>query len=124
MIIWKETTFDSCHRLENTEQCNYGKCNNFHGHTYKLQVGVEGYPKPESGMVINFVDLKKVMEELKELVDHKNLNDAMKDVEEDYDAVTTCENMSLSFQRWFQKRFPLNKIHIRLWETPTSFVEV
>ena len=124
MIIWKEATFDSSHRLENTPFCDYGKCNNFHGHTYKLQVGIEGQPDPKTGMVINFVDLKAMIEELKEIVDHVNLDEAMPHIEDDWHLPTTCENMATAFQRWFQRKFPENKIHIRLWETPTSFVEV
>ena len=38
MKITKEITFDSAHMLSNYN----GKCNNLHGHTYKLQIEVEG----------------------------------------------------------------------------------
>lgn len=38
MIIVKEFTFDSAHHLE----WHQGKCHNLHGHTYKLQVGIQG----------------------------------------------------------------------------------
>ena len=38
MKVTKEVTFDSAHMLSNYS----GKCQNLHGHTYKLQVTVEG----------------------------------------------------------------------------------
>ena len=55
-----------------------------HGHNYRLEVTVKGDPDPKSGMVINLVDLKAVLErEVMSRFDHKDLNhdtDFFKDV--------------------------------------------
>ena len=70
MKIGRKFYFDAAHSLPNYQ----GKCEQFHGHTYKLEVMVEGEVK-EDGMVLDFTDLKKVVEEkILEKLDHKNLN--------------------------------------------------
>jgi len=52
------------HALENY----HGMCKNIHGHTYRLEVTVKGEPNqeehsPNRGMIIDFSDLKKIIEE-------------------------------------------------------------
>ena len=58
MEITKIFTFDMAHRLSFHE----GKCWNLHGHTYKLEVTVNG-DADENGMVIDFNDLKKIIKD-------------------------------------------------------------
>ena len=46
-----------------------------HGHNYRLEVTVRGEPDPKSGMVINLVELKAILErEVMSRFDHKDLN--------------------------------------------------
>jgi 6-pyruvoyltetrahydropterin/6-carboxytetrahydropterin synthase len=53
----------------------FGVWANQHGHNYRLEVTVRGEPDPKSGMVINLVDLKAVLErEVMARFDHKDLN--------------------------------------------------
>jgi len=80
--LTKQLEFSSSHRYHNpawSEQRNkevFGRCNNphGHGHNYMLAVTVEGAPDPETGMVFNLYDLKKVLLEVLEEFDHKDLN--------------------------------------------------
>jgi len=69
--IEREFFFDAAHRVVNYT----GKCENLHGHTYKLIVSVTGELQA-NGMVTDFAILKQVVENsvIKEL-DHKFLND-------------------------------------------------
>ena len=56
-------------------QALFGLWANQHGHNYRLEVTVCGEPDPKSGMVINLVDLKQVLErEVMARFDHKDLN--------------------------------------------------
>ena len=74
MLITKEFTFDAAHYLPNY----YGKCENLHGHTYRLQVTIKG-PIAANGMVIDFVLLKHIVKEhILTKVDHHCLNDQFK----------------------------------------------
>ena len=71
MFITKIFTFDAAHALTRY----YGKCENLHGHTYRLEVTVEG-PIHDNGMVVDFVLLKRVVKRrVIDILDHQNLND-------------------------------------------------
>jgi 6-pyruvoyltetrahydropterin/6-carboxytetrahydropterin synthase len=65
------THFSSAHFLPNYK----GKCENLHGHNWKVEVTVSGKELDASGMVIDFNDLKRLTGEVLEELDHKNLND-------------------------------------------------
>ncbi len=61
--VTKIFTFEMAHALEKYN----GPCKNIHGHSYRLEVTVSGYPEkrsnsPKKGMVIDFGDLKKIVE--------------------------------------------------------------
>ena len=60
-IVW----FSAAHLLLNYE----GKCSKLHGHNWKVVIKVEGEPDKESGILIDFTQLKNIVEEL----DHKIL---------------------------------------------------
>ncbi|MEE3327935.1 MAG: 6-carboxytetrahydropterin synthase [Myxococcota bacterium] len=63
---------------DETEEENrkrFGREADRHGHNYRLEITVAGEPDPQTGMVINLVDLKNVTErEIMSRFDHKDLN--------------------------------------------------
>ncbi len=108
MLIVKEFTFDAAHRLLNYD----GPCSNLHGHTYKLQIVLSG-PVQKNGMVIDFVDLKRIVtEKVISKLDHKFINKII--------SQSTAENISIWIWKQLEKKLPLYEI--KLWETATSFV--
>lgn len=110
MKITKIFTFDSAHRLS----WHKGKCSNLHGHTYKLEVTVEGL-LDENGIVIDFGDLKKIVKkEILDKYDHQDLNKFWDN--------PTAENMALDFYNVLKKKIKISGL--RLWETPNSYVEI
>ena len=52
-----------------------GKCENLHGHNYKVRLWVQGPELDERGMLADFSLLKKALKEAVEPLDHSNLND-------------------------------------------------
>lgn len=109
-MVFKTFTFDAAHKLPNYE----GKCKNLHGHTYKLEVSVMGDINKETGMVIDFVDLSKIVKEnIIEKCDHAYLNDIFEN--------PTAEIMAREFLKILKTCEP-RVCYIRLWETPTSYV--
>ena len=81
MLVTKEFTFDSAHFLPNY----YGQCERLHGHTYRLQVTVEGEVR-EKGLVIDFVVLKKIVKkQVLDKLDHQLINDVIE--------ISSCENI-------------------------------
>lgn len=98
-----KNTFSAAHRLCQTDLSDeenfalYGKCSNpnGHGHNYDLEVVVAGDIDQETGMVINFYELTRLVDELIfNKVDHRNLNT---DVDFMKGLVPTAENMALKF---------------------------
>ena len=83
IYIERKERFSAAHQLYNpnwSEEQNdavFGKCanKNFHGHNFTLIVTVKGEINPETGFVMNLVDLKKIIQrEIIDKVDHANLN--------------------------------------------------
>ena len=71
MYIKKIFEFSAAHNLIDYQ----GKCENLHGHNYKLEILLSGKLK-DDGMVIDFVELKKIVKKaIIEELDHKYLND-------------------------------------------------
>ena len=52
-----------------------GKCENLHGHNWKVQVQVKARSLDRQGMVMDFKDVKDVAAELLEKFDHRCLNE-------------------------------------------------
>lgn len=66
-----ETSFAAAHFLRDY----HGKCENLHGHNYKVFVHVEGGQLDAGGMLLDFSVLKKALREVCGELDHRNLND-------------------------------------------------
>ena len=110
-IVRKKFQFCAAHRLSSphlSEEENrriFGDCSNenYHGHNYSLQVAVAGEMDPRTGMVINFDDLKKIVNGvIIARVDHKNLN---LDVDFLKGEITTAENMCRLFWKELAPHF-------------------
>jgi 6-pyruvoyltetrahydropterin/6-carboxytetrahydropterin synthase len=66
-----EDNFSSAHYLRNYN----GVCENLHGHNWKVVVTVEGKTLNETGLLIDFKELKKILKNILQELDHKLLND-------------------------------------------------
>ncbi|HNT42086.1 MAG TPA: 6-carboxytetrahydropterin synthase [Tenuifilaceae bacterium] len=136
--LTKEFRFEMAHVLEGYD----GPCRNIHGHSYKLKVTVIGNPisqpgHPKLGMVIDFGDLKQVVETLiTSRFDHsiavlENSNIHRKLAGSDLEKVEalpfqpTCENMVEYFARLLAPSLPegVSLHHLLLHETATSYAE-
>jgi len=113
MIIFKQFTFDSAHYLPNVPETH--KCRTIHGHTYQLTVFIEGGLDEHLGWVIDFSDMKNVIGDVIELVDHKFLNN-IEGLEN-----PTCELLAVWLWDKIKPSIPMLQ-RIELNETPTSGV--
>ena len=66
-----EDSFAAAHFIKNYN----GKCENLHGHNYKVRVYVKGEELDKGGMLLDFSLLKKSLKTVFKELDHKNLND-------------------------------------------------
>jgi 6-pyruvoyltetrahydropterin/6-carboxytetrahydropterin synthase len=137
--VTKEFNFEIAHALWNYD----GPCANIHGHSYRLFVTVIGEPiadenNPKNGMVIDFGDLKKIInqeivvpldhaiilcQEASESLNMSNNQMFKKQIIVEYQP--TCENMVIDFAEKLLKKIPARlRLHsIKLHETATSFAE-
>lgn len=145
MEATKIFTFDCCHILTGHE----GKCASLHGHTYKLEVTVrtdEGLIAEGSSkdMVLDFADLKKIVNEtVIDKFDHAFIFDATNKGEATAEwqianiagnwglrsygmpGRTTAECMVKRMYDLLVQQLPaeIDYLKLKLWETPTGFVE-
>jgi 6-pyruvoyltetrahydropterin/6-carboxytetrahydropterin synthase len=66
-----EAGFSSGHYLRNYQ----GKCENPHGHNYKVRVTLAGAELDDAGMLLDFKLLKHVMRPVIDRIDHQMIND-------------------------------------------------
>ena len=108
--IMKEFTFDSSHHLLGY----HGKCKYPHGHTYMLKVYIESPVRFDSDMVLDFGILKEKVKSTINLLDHRNINDIL------FDLNTTSENIILWIWVDLEKEKLKGISKLELSETPTS----
>ena len=66
-----EDTFAAGHYLRNYK----GKCENPHGHNYKVRVTLAGKELDKAGLLLDFKDLREVMKHVIDRLDHQMIND-------------------------------------------------
>jgi 6-pyruvoyltetrahydropterin/6-carboxytetrahydropterin synthase len=84
-----DETFSAGHALRGYK----GKCENPHGHNYKVRVTLEGAELDSIGLLSDFTSVKRVLREIIAGVDHKFLND-----QAPFDAINpSAENIAKYF---------------------------
>jgi 6-pyruvoyltetrahydropterin/6-carboxytetrahydropterin synthase len=112
-----EETFSAGHALRGYR----GKCENPHGHNYRVRVTVEGPQLDRIGLLVDFVQVKQVIREVMGRLDHQFMNDL-----EPFKTVNpSAENVAKYFYDEISRQ--LNSLpegaHVTdvvLWETDTS----
>jgi 6-pyruvoyltetrahydropterin/6-carboxytetrahydropterin synthase len=112
-----EASFSAGHALRGYK----GKCENPHGHNYRVRVTLEGPQLDSTGLLYDFVHLKQIIREVMERLDHRNLND-----QAPFDALNpSAENIAQYFYQEASRQFQpppggprINSVTV--WETDTS----
>ncbi|MDA3906284.1 MAG: 6-carboxytetrahydropterin synthase [Bacteroidales bacterium] len=132
IYITRRERFTAAHRLfiaEYSDEKNlevFGKCSNpnWHGHNYQMFVTVKGEINPDTGFLINLIDLKNLIRrKIIAKVDHKNLN-----IEVDFltDKFTSTEVIAIAI--WEELEEEIKKmgalLHcVKISETENNSVE-
>ena len=110
-----EHTFAAGHALRNYK----GKCENVHGHNYRLRVTVEGARLNSTGLLMDFADMRAAIKALAERMDHQFLNDLSP-----FDHINpSAENIAKYFCDELQpqaQREGLRVQAVTVWETDTT----
>lgn len=111
-----ETTFASAHQLRGYR----GKCENLHGHNWKVQVFVDAERLNEIDIAIDFHDLKKMTNEIVSQLDHKFLNDVFPFTEKNPSSENIAKWLFDSLRDKL-KGYENVKIHaVTIWESETA----
>lgn len=127
VYLTRRVTFSAAHRLwskhfsDDQNYALYDKCANpnGHGHNYVLEVTLRGTPDPQTGMVMNLTDLKRVVnEQVIDWVDHKHLNYDVPWLE---GIVPTAEMLAITFWERLESSFPTGMLYeVKLHETENN----
>lgn len=112
--VTKIFKFETGHQLSN---CYSKECMQPHGHGYKCEITLEGLIDSSTGMVIDFKELKEIVQPIIDQYDHKFFT------EESYGKNPTAENMATDIFWKIREKTLLIK-NVRLWETDTGYVDV
>lgn len=73
MRIYKEFHFEAAHFLPSAPPGHPNA--RVHGHSFRVRVTVDGTLDPETGLVLHFEDLESALENAREALDHRLLNE-------------------------------------------------
>ena len=111
-----ERNFSSAHQLRGYK----GKCENLHGHNYKIEIFARGEELNNIGLLIDFVDLKAAADEIVKYLDHRNINELPPFDEE---LNPSAENLARYILEYVNGRVADERVKVykvRCFETPTS----
>jgi len=94
--------FQAAHYLKEYK----GKCEKIHGHTFRVEAAIKVEELDNTGIGIDFTEIKRKMEEI--LPDHTLLNEI-------YDFNPSAENLSKHFFDEFKRHFAVEEVTV--WES-------
>jgi 6-pyruvoyltetrahydropterin/6-carboxytetrahydropterin synthase len=109
-----EETFAAGHALRNY----HGKCENVHGHNYRIAITVEGEELNQAGLLVDFADIKRAVRAVVARLDHQFLNDLAP-----FDTVNpSAENLAKYFYDEVTGGIGAGPRirEVKIWETDTS----
>ena len=106
-----KSDFSGAHNLKGYK----GKCEELHGHNWKVEVGLSGSTLNSQGMIMDFKELKEMLKSALSDLDHRNLNDLACFKKKN----PTSENIAqLIYSRLANAT--KRKMRVSVWETDTS----
>ena len=111
-----ERNFSSAHQLRGYK----GKCENLHGHNYKIEIYARGRELDNIGLLVDFGELKDAADEIVQYLDHRNINELPPFDEE---LNPSAENLARYILEQVSSRVGDDRVSVykvRCFETPTS----
>jgi 6-pyruvoyltetrahydropterin/6-carboxytetrahydropterin synthase len=109
--LTKDFTFEAAQTLPNVPEGH--KCRQMHGHSFKVEISIEGEVDPKLGWIYDHAVITRAMEPLLEKLDHGYLNE-IEGLEN-----PTIENMAAWLWQKLQSACP-GLCEIVIHETPTA----
>lgn len=120
VIITKEFRIEAAHYLPQMPEGH--KCRRMHGHSFRIEVKVAGEPDENTGLLIDFSEIKTIVRPLIDMLDHWVINEVAEIQNIPLLKNPTSENMARWFFETLQPVLP-GLYSIVIHETCTSFCE-
>ena len=108
-----EQTFAAGHALRNYK----GKCENVHGHNFKVQVVIEGERLDQTGLLVDFIDVRDLMQAVIAKLDHQFLNEVPPFTELNPSAENMAEYFYAEMTEALKAPVPIRIREVKVWET-------
>jgi len=111
-----ERNFSSAHQLRGYK----GKCENLHGHNYKIEIFARGRELDHIGLLVDFGELKAAADDIVQYLDHRNINELPPF---DDELNPSAENLARYILERVAARVTDARVQVykvRCYETPTS----
>lgn len=112
-----QETFAAGHALRGYK----GKCENVHGHNYRVEITIEGERLDDIGLLVDFAEVKRLIRKVVARLDHQFINDL-----EPFDILNpSAENLAKYFYDEVSGGLgggdAMRVEKVKLWETDTTY---
>jgi 6-pyruvoyltetrahydropterin/6-carboxytetrahydropterin synthase len=114
--IFKDFTFSSAHAIRGHTR----GCQNLHGHNYRVRVHLRAGQLDALGMVLDFSDLKAMMQEIVGPFDHQVINDIPPFDQRNTTAELISQYVFEEVERRLREQERVRVVRVEVWETETS----
>ena len=108
------THFAAAHQLTMVAK----KCENLHGHNWRIEVCVRGEKLNQAGVLIDFGEIKSSVAKIIQELDHKFLNEL-----ECFDGAPSSENIAVFIAERLQEKLkptPISVSRVTAWESDNA----
>ena len=114
--IFKDFTFAAAHAIRGHTRGG----ENLHGHNYRVRVHVRAERLDELGMVLDFADLKEMMQEILGPFDHRVINDIPPFDQRNTTAELFSQYVFEEVDRRLAEREPVRVTRVEVWENDSA----
>ncbi len=114
--IFKDFTFAAAHAIRGHTR----GCQNLHGHNYRVRVHLRAERLDELGMVLDFADLKEIMQEVLGPFDHRVINEIPPFDQRNTTAELFSEYVFEEVSRRLADQDRVRVLRVEVWENDTA----
>ena len=114
--IFKDFSFSAAHAIRGHTR----GCQNLHGHNYRVRVHLKAERLDGLGMVLDFADLKAMMQEILGPFDHQVINEIPPFDERNTTAELLSQYVFEEVGKHLEGQDRVRVVRVEVWETDTS----
>jgi 6-pyruvoyltetrahydropterin/6-carboxytetrahydropterin synthase len=116
-LVYRESTFSAAHRLRNYR----GKCENVHGHNWRVRLYAARPELDPNGFVVDFKELDAILLRILDRLDHKDINEVPPFTTENPTAEHLARHIFHEAERELAGRDPACSVErVMVWESEKS----